>query len=49
MVKLNNICTRFFIDWFWYHVYYKHTKKHKKDMQDTHDRVMKRRLEIIGK
>jgi len=33
----------------YYHIYYKHTTKHKKDLEDTYNRVMKTRKEILGK
>lgn len=33
---------------FWYHVYYKHTKQHKKDLQDTYNRSIKLRQEMIA-
>ena len=33
---------------FWHHVYYKHTKKHKREMQETQDRVLKLRKSILG-
>lgn len=33
----------------YYHLYYKHTKRHKKELKAVYDRVMARRMEIIGK
>ena len=31
-----------------YHIYYKHTKKHKQEMEDTRNRVYDRFLDILG-
>ena len=33
----------------YYHIYYKHTTKHKKDLEDIYNRVMKTRKRILGK
>lgn len=33
----------------WYNVYYKHTKEHKQNLENTYNRALKRRKEIIGK
>lgn len=33
----------------YYHIYYKHTAKHKQDMEDTYNRSMESRKRIIGK
>ena len=33
----------------WYHLYYKHTAKHKKECKDTKDRVLEIRMKTIGK
>lgn len=34
---------------FYHNVYYKHTRKHKKDLKDTRDRVLAVRKKAIGK
>lgn len=33
----------------YWHLYYKHSKKHKADLKAVHDGVLKHRMEIIGK
>jgi hypothetical protein len=33
----------------YYHLYYKHTRKHKRELKAVYDGVMKRRKEIIGR
>jgi len=32
---------KFINSWFWFHIYYKHTKEHKKNIAATIARVMK--------
>lgn len=33
----------------WYHLYYKHTKEHKKDRKETTNRVLEIRKKAIGR
>jgi len=33
----------------WFHLYYKHTKKHKKEIKDIRDGALKFRKEMLGK
>lgn len=44
---MNDLKVRFYNSSFWYHAYYKHTKKHKKELSDTYNRVTKRINAII--
>lgn len=39
---------RFLNSSFYFNVYYKHTRKHKKDVKDTVDRILDIRKKIIG-
>ena len=34
---------------FWYNIYYKNTKEHKKEINDTRNRVLRIRSEILNK
>ena len=40
---------RFYNSSFWYHIYYKHTKKHKEELAAVRKGVLDRRKEIIGR
>ena len=33
----------------WFHLYYKHTKKHKQEMTAIRNRVLKVKKEVLGK
>jgi hypothetical protein len=38
-----------FVNKVWYHGYYRWTKNHRNELEATYQRVLKRRMEIIGK
>ena len=40
-VKITKIETYIYNNKLWYHIYYKHTKQHKKDLRDTYNRSVK--------
>ena len=46
---MTSLKTRLYNSYLWYQIYYKHTKKHKREIKRTYDDVMKRRKELIGK
>ena len=52
-MKLRNLAenalVRFYNSSFWFHVYYKHTKGFKKELELTGKRVRDRRKELIGR
>ena len=35
--------------WLWYHLYYKHTKRHKLELEEVRNNVLKLRKGIIGR
>jgi len=35
--------------WIWFHLYYKHTKQHKNDLDRTRDEIIARRDHFLGK
>ena len=37
--KIDELKMRFYNSWFWYHIYYKHTKVQKQNLKDTEKRV----------
>lgn len=39
----------FFNSDFWYHIYYKHTKKHRAELKSIRDRIVEIRFKSIGK
>jgi len=43
----SKLWTKIVNSWLWFHLYYKHTKQHKKDLKDTYDEVVKRRDKFI--
>ena len=49
MITISKIEIYIYNTSFWYHIYYKHTSEHKKDLQDTYDRVINEKMRIIGK
>ena len=49
MNMIERIKVRIFNSSFWYHVYYKHTRRHKEELAATRARAIKRRDEILVK
>lgn len=47
--RMSKLIQKFFNSSFWFHVYYKHTKKHKKELSDVTRRVLEIRKRAIGK
>ena len=46
---MNKILIKLCNSAFYYHIYYKHTKKHKQELKDVYNSVMNERMKIIGK
>lgn len=49
MKWLSNLHIKIVNSNFWFHIYYKHTKKHKKDLADTYAEVVAFRKSVINK
>ena len=49
MKLITILINKFYNSIIYHHLYYKHTKRHKKDLNKVRNDVMKRRKEIIGK
>jgi len=45
---LKSFKREFVLTTFWYNLHYKHTKKHKKELQDVEDRVLAVRKKTLG-
>ena len=49
MNTIERIKAHVFNSSFWYHAYYKRTRKHKEELAATRARAIKRRDEILGR
>ena len=45
---LELVAVKMFNSWLYFHLFYKHTKRHKEEMRAIKARVLKRKKEILG-
>jgi len=49
MLNIRQIETKIVNSWVWFHIYYKHTKKHKSDLNRVRAKVMKVRNRALNR